>query len=118
MNEFTIQNKPLGTIPGIAFKNKEGGIEQTQDAKFNRNLDELPLPLWEKFPLNGYWDIGFAHAPVRKEKFLPILTSRGCPYRCTFCVAPEVNPKWRSRSAKNIADEMEYFYWVTSRLSR
>ena len=41
---------------------------------------------------------------------MPILTSRGCPYPCKFCIVPELNNrKWRYRTAKNIVDEIEYF---------
>ena len=54
--------------------------------------------------------INFKGAVFTTEKFLPILTSRGCPYKCTFCISPEVNPTWRPRSAINVVDEMEYFY--------
>ncbi|NUN11915.1 radical SAM protein [Candidatus Micrarchaeota archaeon] len=42
---------------------------------------------------------------------MPLLTSRGCPYGCKFCVVPATNQRlWRFRSAKNIVDEMQY--WV------
>ena len=99
----------LESIPGLAYP-LNGEIKFNPDAPFDTKLDELPFPLWERFPLEGYWIAGFAHPPVGRRKFLPILTSRGCPYRCTFCISPEVNPTWRGRSAKNVVDEMEYFY--------
>lgn len=100
----------LSDIPGIAYRNGHE-IAFTSPAILPDNLDTLPMPAWEHFPLTGYWMAGFAHAPVRRgSKFLPILTSRGCPYRCTFCIAPEVNPKWRGRSATHVVDEMEHFY--------
>ena len=61
--------------------------------------------------MEGYWKIGFAHAPIKKnKKFLPILSSRGCPYRCKFCVSPTLNPNWRKRSPKNVVDEMQYLH--------
>lgn len=101
----------LDGIPGIAYRNGADVVVKP-DAVLPKNLDALPLPAWEKFPLKGYWKAGFAHAPAGKDPFLPILTSRGCPYRCTFCIAPEVNPTWRSRSPKNVVDEMEHFYRV------
>jgi len=105
-----INERDLNDIPGISFllQNK---VVFTRPNAFNDNLDQLPLPAWDLFALNGYWDCGYAHAPILpKTKFLPILTSRGCPYRCTFCVSPAINPKWRYRSAINVVDEMEYFY--------
>ncbi|MGK5094791.1 radical SAM protein [Deltaproteobacteria bacterium TL4] len=104
-----ITGQPLNLIPGIAYWENDI-IRLNKEESFNNNLDDLPFPLWEKFPLEGYWIARFAHAPVKNEKFLPILTSRGCPYKCTFCIAPTLNPRWRSRSAKNVVDEMEYFY--------
>lgn len=101
--------RSLEGIPGIAFRENEADIVG-KPSDLPADLDALPMPAWEDFPLRGYWVAGFAHAPVSGAKFLPILTSRGCPYRCTFCIAPEVNPKWRGRSAKHVVDEMEHFY--------
>lgn len=102
-------SETLAGVCGIAYlENNE--VIFTEDSIMPVNLDALPMPAWENFPLTGYWIAGFAHAPVSGSKFLPILTSRGCPYRCTFCIAPSVNPKWRARSAKHVVDEMEFFY--------
>lgn len=103
------QNLSLSGILGVAYKDQVFE-ESLLSAKFVDDLDSLPVPGWEFFPLNGYWSAGFAHAPTANGKFLPILTSRGCPYRCTFCIAPELNPKWRSRTPKHVVDEMEHFY--------
>ncbi len=104
-----LKGLPLAEIKGISYQ--EGSkIKITEDEPFNDTLDELPIPLWEKFPMEGYWIAGFSHAPIGRYKFLPILTSRGCPYKCTFCISPDLNPKWRARSAVNVVDEMEYFY--------
>jgi anaerobic magnesium-protoporphyrin IX monomethyl ester cyclase len=77
--------------------------------EFIRDLDALPFPAWELFPLENYWHLRFAHGPQSTARYLPLLTSRGCPYPCRFCVVPATNQqKWRSRSAENVVDEMEY----------
>jgi len=74
------------------------------------NLDALSFPAWHLFPLENYWRLRFAHGPQESNRYLPLLTSRGCPYACKFCVVPATNhQKWRPRSAKNVVDEMEYF---------
>jgi radical SAM superfamily enzyme YgiQ (UPF0313 family) len=52
------------------------------------DLDSLPFPAWALFPLENYWNLRFAHGPQTTERYLPLLTSRGCPYPCKFCVAP------------------------------
>lgn len=101
--------KSLRGVPGVIFK--EGGeVVETEGAVLAKDLDSLPFPAWDLFQLEGYWIAGFAHAPAGKSKFLPILTSRGCPFKCTFCIAPSVNAKWRPRSAVNVVDEMEHLY--------
>jgi anaerobic magnesium-protoporphyrin IX monomethyl ester cyclase len=72
-------------------------------------LDKLPFPAWDLFPLENYWSLGFSHGPLSAKRYLPLLTSRGCPYPCGFCVVPATNKqKWRSRSATNVVDEIEF----------
>ncbi|MDQ2920666.1 MAG: hypothetical protein M3R52_03475, partial [Acidobacteriota bacterium] len=73
-----------------------------------RELDDLAFPAWDLFPLENYWNLRFAHGPQGKDRYLPLLTSRGCPYPCEFCVVPATNnQKWRARSAENVVDEIE-----------
>jgi len=73
-------------------------------------LDDLPFPAWDLFPLENYWNLRFAHGPQSTRRYLPLLTSRGCPYPCRFCVVPATNnQKWRPRSAQNVVDEIEYY---------
>jgi radical SAM superfamily enzyme YgiQ (UPF0313 family) len=73
-----------------------------------KELDDLPFPAWDLFPLDNYWQLGFGHGPVQTNRYLPLLTSRGCPYPCKFCVVPATNnQKWRPRSALNVVDEIE-----------
>ncbi|MBI9079576.1 MAG: B12-binding domain-containing radical SAM protein [Pseudodesulfovibrio sp.] len=107
--ERFLTNSGFKDILGVAYK--EGStIKLTEASPYNRNLDALPLPAWDIFPLDGYWKAGFSHGPVGKERFLPLLTSRGCPYKCKFCLAPHVNNTWRAHSAKRVVDEIEHFY--------
>lgn len=94
-------------IDGIGFWN-EGVANYVQPKRKITCLDALPFPAWDLFPLQNYWKLKYAHGPFETKKYLPILTSRGCPYSCKFCIIPETNDrKWRARSAKNVVDEME-----------
>lgn len=78
---------------------------------YNKALDDLPLPAWDLFPLDGYWSTRFAHGPQSQERYLPLLTSRGCPYPCKFCVVPSTNERtWRARSPESVVDEIEH--WI------
>jgi radical SAM superfamily enzyme YgiQ (UPF0313 family) len=52
-----------------------------------KNLDELPVPRWEKLPFKLYDSITSPHAVLSmgKGRYAPIQTSRGCPFRCSYC---------------------------------
>ena len=90
----------LKTINGLTFK-KDGKIVQTPDRPLIEDLDELPRPEYKFFPLENYRMFG--------KMFLPIMTSRGCPYQCSFCVTSRIfGKKFRARSPKNIVDELEW----------
>lgn len=97
----------LRTLDGVGspdFYNLPAGFMNEEE------LNGLPLPAWELFPLQNYWDLGFAHGPLSAKRYLPLLTSRGCPYPCGFCVVPATNnQKWRPRSARAVVDEVEHF---------
>ncbi|MGH6690073.1 MAG: B12-binding domain-containing radical SAM protein [Gammaproteobacteria bacterium] len=65
-----------------------------------------PLPAWDLFQLKSYWSIPYSHGP-KTRRFLPILTSRGCPYSCDFCVVPETNDRrWRGNSPTEVVREI------------
>ena len=92
-------------IEGLGFRNfYNPSLTKIMD------LDSLPFPAWDMFPLENYWSLRFAHGPQTTKRYLPLLTSRGCPFACGFCVTPSTSgQKWRARSAKNVVDEMEFF---------
>ena len=96
-------------IDGLGFI-KDNEIMYSPATKKINNLDSIVFPAWELFPVNNYWKLKYAHGPQTFKKYLPILSSRGCPYSCRFCVIPKTNDlKWRYRTANNVVDEMEYW---------
>jgi radical SAM superfamily enzyme YgiQ (UPF0313 family) len=71
------------------------------------DLDSLPAPLWERFPLQNYWSLRVGHGPV-SDRYLTVLSSRGCPYPCTFCVVPDMTGRrWRGKPPVAFVDELE-----------
>lgn len=91
------------TIPGLITKDNDNKTNFVQD------INDLPFPDWSKFDLESYWNIKHAHGPLSSKKYLPLLTSRGCPYPCKFCVVPYTNDrKWNSRSPDNIIEEIKF----------
>lgn len=97
----------LEKVPGVIFRSAKNKIFGPDPVKIS-DLDSLAFPAWDLIPVQNYWELGYAHGPLSSKKYLPILTSRGCPYNCGFCVIPSTNQlKWRSRSAKSVVDEIE-----------
>ena len=83
---------------------------QNEKRDLIQDLDSLPIPDWEQIPLKNYWNLKYAHGPFTSRKYISILTSRGCPYPCKFCVVPETNNRrWRHKSTKKVVDEIEYY---------
>lgn len=70
-------------------------------------MDDLPPPLWERFPLENYWSLKVGHGPV-SDRYVAVLSSRGCPYPCTFCIVPDMTGRrWRGKAPGPFVDELE-----------
>lgn len=95
-------------IDGLIYKDTSKNIIVQKKETYIENLDHLPCPAWEYFPLPNYWKLNYSHGPM-ENNFLALLTSRGCPFKCNFCVVPSMNGrKWRPRSAENVVSEITY----------
>jgi len=98
------KGKSLKKIKGIAFK-KGRKIIITSPQPFIKNLNSLPFPARHLLPpLAKYRPTpgSYKNLPVGT-----IITSRGCPYQCTFCARNVFGNQIRFRSPKNVVDEME-----------
>lgn len=96
-------DKPDGlkSIKGIVFR-EDNKIINTGRANFIENLDALSFPARHLTPYKKYFSVVSPRMPVTT-----MFTSRGCPYKCLFCDRPTFGKSFRSRSAKNVVDEME-----------
>lgn len=93
-------SKSLRTVDGITFRSNKHTV-RTPDRPCIQNLDELPRPAYRYFPLDMYRLFG--------RRVLPVVTSRGCPFNCSFCVTPGMfRSTFRMRSPKNVVDELEW----------
>ena len=105
-----LKGEEVKELPGVGYVDSFGEDKYSPPSKDYLDLDEIPFPAYELLPLNNYWSLKYSHGPFEGKRYLPLLTSRGCPYPCKFCVIPETNSlKWRARSAMNVVKEMEYF---------
>ncbi len=96
-------------IKGISFKHN-GKILHNPPRPLIENLDELPFPGYH-FVQDIVHRYHFTAMAGPKARYALVEGSRGCPHRCTFCTQwRHWEGKWRAKSPKRIADEMEFCY--------
>jgi radical SAM superfamily enzyme YgiQ (UPF0313 family) len=93
LEALTNGRKPDG-IPGVLYRDN-GMVIRNPDRDRIADLDSVPLPAFDRVDLSKYAGYG-------------VVTSRGCPYRCTFCgVAPIWGHTSYHRSNESILHEMQ-----------
>jgi len=90
----------LSAIQGITYRSNNQTFSTT-DRAFLPDIDNLPHPAHHHFDTNMYKLFGV--------NYMPIITSRGCPSACTFCLASKMcGHKFRGRSPSKVVDELEW----------
>ncbi len=97
----------LRKVKGIVYR-QDGEIVVTEEREKIRDLDALPFPNYDDIDLKKYEDVS---GPWKGKPVATIITSRGCPFSCTFCSSRLVWGNWRHRSVSNVLDEIE---WLVS----
>lgn len=106
--EWAKGGKRLEIIPGIAYCN-EGRCVTTEPRMRIEQIDEIPWPAWDLLPIDAYLKGGFGHG-VDAGPSMPILATRGCPYRCAFCSNPSMwTTRYYMRSIISVVDEIELY---------
>lgn len=95
-----IDGKPYKNILGISYK-KNGKQIHTPKRPYIKKLDDLPMPAYHLLPMEKYHP---ATGTYRKLPAMILITSRGCPGKCTFCYQP-YGTMVRQKSAKKIFEE-------------
>lgn len=104
------QQNSYRDVLGLVSRGKNGQVYVGPHRSLIPNLDILPLPAYDLFPMDKY--VGHTYW----KPFCELMTSRGCPGGCHFCYEwslydPRSNTKdftsWRGRSAKSICDELD-----------
>lgn len=96
------------SIEGLAFRSDDM-IVINQRKRFIEDLDSIPFPARHLLPMERYFRSRYSHGLNRRSPYASILTSRGCPYTCTFCSTHKVwSRKYRARSAENVLGEIKF----------
>jgi len=104
--EVLDRQSDLGTVKGICYR-KSTEVIRNEMRSFIEDLDEIPFvsTIYKRFlKIENYFN------PNALYPMVTITTSRGCPFKCTFCVYPQtlMGRRFRLRSIENVVAEMEY----------
>jgi len=94
----------LDKIKGLAYW-KMGAVKVGEPRPQIEDVDSLPYPAWNLFPMDYYALLRVVGAE-NGDRVFPVLSSRGCPYRCNFCY--RLHKGFRLRSVNAIMDEISH----------
>lgn len=96
--------KALHQIKGIAFRDGDN-ITINERRPLIENIDNNPFPAYELFPVEYYRLLRMPHCS-NTDFIMPILSGRGCTFKCNFCY--RMDQGFRPRSAESIIDEIQF----------
>ncbi|MBW2975169.1 radical SAM protein [Candidatus Woesearchaeota archaeon] len=99
------EERDFSAVKGITYRTKNGETRINPARELIDDLDKLPFPDRESFMIENYQQAFYGG-----KKTALMISSRGCPYYCDFCLWPDtfLGHKHRQRSVKNTVDEIEY----------
>ena len=96
-------HKSLSHVKGIAYWEGEN-IVVNDERPLIQDIDTIPFPAYRLFPINYYRLIRPMPGTSKTDFVLPLLSGRGCTFKCTFCY--RMDEGFRQRSNENIIEEI------------
>lgn len=97
--------RSLESVNGIAFLDESGNYIRTAPRKLIENIDEIAWPAYDLFDMSYYAMIRFPNIKPN-ERYMEVLSGRGCIFSCNFCY--RLDKGFRPRSAQGIIAEIKY----------
>jgi anaerobic magnesium-protoporphyrin IX monomethyl ester cyclase len=98
-----------GHILGLSWRDSQAKIRHNPDRILSDDIDAIPFPAHHLFKIDRYTNLNpLTDGLNMNARAYTIVTSRGCPYKCTYCSKPITGDTWRSRSVDNVIAEWEW----------
>lgn len=109
LEEIKKENPNLSIVKGLIYRNKNENISKNEPEK-EENLDQIKFPDYDTMNLAGYINLGYKFNTTIKQN-APVWVTRGCPYRCQYCSAPQLNGRLiRAHSVEYMVNWVKYLY--------
>jgi anaerobic magnesium-protoporphyrin IX monomethyl ester cyclase len=97
-----LDDRRFEEVPGLAFK-RDGAVVRTEARVRTKDMSSLPLPYREDLPNREYIAYWRRHW---KDATTPLMSTRGCPFRCEFCHKSVFGDLFSARSSESVVEEM------------
>jgi radical SAM superfamily enzyme YgiQ (UPF0313 family) len=99
-----VQARDLARVPGLCIAGPGGAPVRTAPRPLIDDLDRLPFPAWHHLTLTDYFD------GTKRFPYVDVVSGRGCPFQCSFCLWPQVmhGHRHRTRDPEKVVDELEH----------
>jgi len=99
-----LSGKNLGEIKGVGFKENNKAVIN-EPGECIPDINVFPLPAYDLLPMKKYYP---ALGSYKRKPSFGMITSRGCPGRCTFCKGNILGDVIRFKSPERMVEEIEY----------
>lgn len=76
------------------------------------DLETIPMPAWHLLDMERYWKshVRMGGGNVMRERYFPMVSSRGCPHTCYFCTSPLMGgyKGYRKRTVEDVCAEIRW----------
>jgi len=103
LNRFD-KGEDFKDLPAIAYWEDDKAVVNPIQG-YIKDLDSLPSPAWDLLDVRAYSKLPRQGFIYRHREYFPVFTSRGCPYRCTYC-HDVFGKRFRPRSVETVLNEI------------
>ncbi len=96
-------------LPGVAVCEDDVILrnEEKEGSYRIKDVNSIARPAWDLMPMKNYLSIDHGGPGLRS---IPMLASRGCPYKCAFCSSPKMwTTRWKSRDIDDVINEIKTY---------
>lgn len=96
-------------ILGLSWKDETGRVIHSPPRPLRDDLDNIPFPAHHLYKIERYTNLQpLTDGLDLHARAYTLVSSRGCPFTCTFCSKPVTGDTWRPRSVENVIEEWRW----------